>query len=169
MKTPRGFHVSAFRALRHVLISLLTASGTQVFNEYIPTADGPTPNKLFSYFGQTLSKPIVSWDRNLPWSGMVLGCPEQCTATIKAPALAQVACASQLIPVNYTYTPDVTNFLADTGIAPPVNELAFAIVTSLLINNQRESINLVTAYESNHDCIGTLNLTACTLESAIGE
>jgi len=43
------------------------------------------------------------------------------------------------------------------------------VVTAGLALNERESIYLVTGYAEQSDCVGTLKLTSCTLESATGE
>ena len=94
--------------------------------------------------------------------GIVDGCPGDCEATIRAPAFAETSCSTQLIPVNYTAPVDPGPFTEAVSLAEPITSMAFSIQPGLLIGAGKESMNLVTAFETNSECIGTLNLTACT-------
>lgn len=47
--------------------------------------------------------------------------------------------------------------------------MAFVTGTNLVIEDDEESINLITGYGTTHDCKGIFNYTACTFKSAIGE
>ena len=53
--------------------------------------------------------------------------------------------------------------------AVSVDQLAFIIATALDTRGDNEKINVVTGYSNSADCVGTLNFTVCSLESAIGE
>lgn len=114
---------------------------------------------------------IMQWYTKKPLHGVVHGCPigRECKAKIRAPALTVTSCASQVIPVNYSQ-PVNLNVENNYTVAPPLTSDTFIIDLSLMLRD-RESINLVTAFSrvQGADCVGTLNLTACTLDAAIGE
>lgn len=52
--------------------------------------------------------------------------------------------------------------------ALPLNQQAFMITISLVVEGGVEKINVVTGFSVVRRCVGHLKLTACTLESAIG-
>jgi len=76
-----------------------------------------------------------------------------------------------LIPMNYNHIQPLAYYSKLDGLAPPLSQQMFGISVGLVLDLQ-EKMYLVTQYYTNdddHSCIGTLNRTACTLESAIGE
>lgn len=70
--------------------------------------------------------------------------------------------------MDYLNPVNLTTELSESR-APPLNTDAFIISHSLQVDNDYESINLVTAQTTNVNCSGVLNYTACNLVSAIGE
>lgn len=55
-------------------------------------------------------------------------------------------------------------------IAPPLDSNAFIIQTNLVLEDlQAETINLITAYATSSHCEVTINLTACSFQSGVGE
>ena len=98
------------------------------------------------------------------------GCAsKQCKAWIRAPAVAETACSSHLLPVNYTQPINLTEFFTNLNApALPLDQLAFLTSASLVLGDN-ESIDLITAYVETKECVGTLNITYCSLLSAIGE
>lgn len=55
------------------------------------------------------------------------------------------------------------------AIAAPLDQETFLITISLSVAGGVEKVNLVTIHSTSTDCVGFLSVTACTLESAIGE
>ena len=110
---------------------------------------------------------------NAPLSQVVTGCSGNCKAKAKliAPALAVTECTSWLIPVNYSQPSAFDVIEQNPNRAPPLDANLFMQTGGLVVDSERETIDMITAYTtiSGPDCVGTLNVTACTLESAIGE
>ena len=78
----------------------------------------------------------------------------------------KTACTRHEIPVDYN---QAGSSRRPDGIAPPIDQDAFLIVTSLVTVGETEKINLITGNSVSEDCVGSLQLQACTLEAAIGE
>ena len=137
-----------------------------MFNETIPTSYGNTSNHMFA-----AGRPELTEDWNLPWfrgetlSGLVQGCEDRCSVKIQAPALTATHCASQNVSLDF-YAPMDPRTMINRAI--PLSHDVF-IVDMSLIADQKERLNLITGYADVHACKGTLNLTACTLEAALGE
>ena len=77
-------------------------------------------------------------------------------------------CDSQLLPVDFTQTLDLTR-LTKTNDAPPLDLDAFIVGPHLDVSGEQETILLVTGYAEVDDCVGTLNLTTCNPRAGIGE
>jgi hypothetical protein len=138
------------------------------FNDTIPTSYGSTSNNIISVLRDTFEVAVGSrWFMDAPISGVVRGCPGVCKAKLRAPALVDTSCTSYLIPVNYT-APTRPGAMESHTRAPLLDKYAFIISTSLLVD-QHERINLVTGSSQTKGCVGMFNYTACTLESAVGE
>ena len=88
-------------------------------------------------------------------------------AKLRAPALAVTSCDTHVIDVNFTQPEKLKNVFLNS--APPLDKVAFVIATALDVESGKEKINLFTGYSTTQDCIGSLNYTVCTLESAVGE
>ena len=111
------------------------------------------------------------WVLDTPLSDVISGCPKSCKAKIQAPALAKTACKTHILPVNYSNpvnTKQVDQVMS-LDMAPPLDRQAFLIASSLVEDGSKEKLNLVTGYTTENDCVGNLNYTVCTLESAIAE
>lgn len=92
-----------------------------------------------------------------------------CSAKIRAPALAPVACESLVIPVDY-HTPHNWSSYNDHWFNPPLGTEQLMIVPNLVVLPDREEINLVTGHNTlDGGCTGVFNYTSCILRSAIGE
>ena len=137
---------------------------SRLWNESIPTVDGSTSNWIISEIFPKSSL-SAAWLKEKPMKGVVRGCPGECRAKVKAPALAVTACTNKIVPVNYRkpYDYPVQN------VAPPLDRYSFMSDEALIVDNQQESINLITAYAQVRNCTGTLNYTVCTLKPARGE
>ena len=108
-----------------------------------------------------------AWYTNGPLHGVVHGCRGTCTAKLTAPALAAVACSTRILPVNYSEPSGQGPLQAE-----PLFDNAYDVVPSLDIQVSHEVINLITAYATINDsthCTGTLNMSICSLVSAVGE
>lgn len=145
------------------------------FNKTFPTGYGGTaPNSLYPEAGYSNMIPELAEliRDNAPLAGVFRGCPDTCEAKLKAPALAEMACNSQLIPVNYTDIPYIKDNAIEDQKPPALNTDQFIISIGLVLGAEKESLNLVTAYPIYSDAdygVGHLNMTACTFDSAIGE
>ena len=140
------------------------------FNSTEPGSNGPVPNNIYveinPHLEQSLGRHYFS--DTLP-PHILTGCHGTCKAKIRAPALALTSCKSIQLPVNYSQA-QLTSKYKFGIIALPLEDNSFFISSSLMLD-QDERINLVAGYSVSHlpDCAGTLNYTACTLQSAIGE
>lgn len=141
------------------------------FNLTIPTPNGSAPNTIYAEAHPPLEAYLSrKWLRDEPLVGVTRGCHGSCKGKLIAPALAATACETHLIPVNYS-TPgniDEISNITFLLIAPPLNRQAFMVQPSL-VEGVNETINIVTGFTTNSGCVGHLNYTACTLQSAIGE
>ena len=141
------------------------------FNATVPTAGGGTaPNNVIIQPGPGMGTLIGKTVADAPLSGILHGCNSTCSTKLRAPALASTACTSQMIPANYTTLFGPKMLASSSGKAPPLEQEAFFVSILLVIDEDgSESINLVTAYAEVKDCVGVLNMTACTLKSAVAE
>ncbi len=140
------------------------------YNATEPGADSGVPNDVFCAVKpdrEGLLAPLYFADDSL--AQVVSGCRGTCKSRIRAPALAMTSCIFTPMSVDY--------FQAYAGrdyqlgiVAFPINQLMFTVSSSLILDQDGlEKINLVTGHNENTDCKGIFNLTACTLESAVGE
>lgn len=152
---------------------MLWQGETEQFNKTVPTSNpnktvpnGPmTTNSL--WMGLNVSAP---WYDDKPLEGVVRGCNDTCTAKIRAPALAATSCYSYILPVDYHVLYNWSIISQETwALIPPMGSYAYFIASHMVIENDREWLNVVTGYSTSEDCKGVLNYTACTMESAIGE
>lgn len=154
--------------------SSTTDSWCWAFNDTVPTANGgAVPNNIesmaFIPLATNLTK-VWLYDSK-PLQDVVRGCPDKCKAKLVAPAVAVTSCSSHQVEfdVNSTENPWLRGNARDgTMTAPPLYQEMFFISTTLVVEDY-EKINLVTGYTPMVDCKGTLNYTICTLESAVGE
>lgn len=152
--------------------STLASLGVQdgAFNRTRPTVHGTTPNNAeVGAYGWFQVSVAGLWYDDAPLQDVVRGCRDVCTAKLAAPALAAVACSNQLIAVNYTRGPAAP--YSRYG-ARPLYQYAYIVGADLNVNGSHESIDLITAHATISDyeqCTGTLNLSVCSLRSAIGE
>ena len=142
------------------------------FNDTIPSSNnGSIPNKIMSFTnGWTMAFIGAPWLRQVPMSGFIDGCPKGCRAKVRAPALATTSCTSYQIPVDYR-EPASYESVTSGRHAAPLDRLGFIIDVSLVPGDEDEGewINLVTGSARTTHCAGTLNYTACSLRSAVGE
>lgn len=144
------------------------------FNNTFPTGNGGTASN--NLYPVPPDNEVVAHLANLvmtdaPLHGVIEGCPGTCTAKLRAPALAVKACTSTKIPVDYGNLQYIKNAQLGNTEAVPLDWEMFFISIGLVLD-EKESLNLVTAYPEYSDfekCTGHLNMTACTLESAIGD
>ncbi len=87
-----------------------------------------------------------------------------------APALAVESCNSSSHRVNFSQPVSSAAVNEWYNKAPPLSFLSFMMDTSLDISDSVERINIVAANApGSGSCAGELNLTSCTLRSAVGE
>lgn len=144
------------------------------FNSTVPTGNGGTAsNDIYpvvpdnDIISQLAS--LIRDDNDL--ERVVQGCPDTCTAKLRAPALAPRACTTKLVPVDYGSIQAIRNAQLANTEAVPLDWEEFFISIELVLE-EKESLNLVTAYPEYSEiskCTGHLNVTACTFDSAIGE
>ncbi len=147
-----------------------SAKTNQVFNATIPTSNGRAPNTIWSSAGSALTtRGTEMWWNDAPLAGVVSGCPQSCKVKLRAPALFSTECSSQLVPSSPMHKFNLS--AVDKGIqGPPLDVDAFIITATLLLLPSGEAVDLITGYSTfDKDCKGVLNLTSCTLRSAIGE
>ncbi len=140
------------------------------FNATIPSSSGSNPNDVWGYVPVQVQTVVgAPWLLNEPITGVVQGCNGRCRVKVRAPALAVKSCHTEDVKLNCT-APKKPNYSAssDSEAAAPLDRAAF-LVSSSLVLDARESMNLVTGFSEITNCIGTLHLTACDLRSAIGE
>lgn len=142
------------------------------FNETIPTGDnGTAPNNLFTVLTGWLYQIQGPWFRDETLSGGIRGCPSDvdCQLTVRAPALDVTACTSHTLPVDYwepaAFPLSHDSYISKKNPAAPLNRNAFMVDISLVVDEEKEVINLITGYAHTKDCKGTLHYTACTLEA----
>jgi hypothetical protein len=141
-----------------------------VFNESIPTSDGGlADNNMYfavnTEYARRLPKVYYSND---PFTGVISGCEQTCSATIRAPALSIASCTSEIIAVNYSIGIGMAQTSNLGSVAPPLTSEGFFVANNLLLD-EYERLSIQIGYSSIEDCVGTLNFTVCTLESALGE
>jgi hypothetical protein len=141
---------------------------SESFNDTQPSAEGPVSNRIWSGTGYWVKQALSSlYFTDAPFEGVVHGCDGTCKARVRAPALAVTACESTNIPVDYLQRFGNGSYLYT---AMPLTQLLFLVSSTLVVDGANEKINLITGYNTvNKDCVGTLNFTTCTLESAIAE
>jgi FtsZ-binding cell division protein ZapB len=141
---------------------------SESFNDTQPGAEGPVSNRIWSGTGYWVKSPLSSlYFTDAPLEGVVHGCHGTCKARVRAPALAVTACESMNIPVDYLKRFGNGSYLYT---AMPLTQLLFLVSSTLVVDGDKEKINLVTGHNTvDKRCVGTLNLTTCTLESAIAE
>lgn len=140
------------------------------FNETVPSGDGTSvSNGIYcSEVERDIDVGSLYFsDASIP--GVISGCPGRCRAVIRAPALKKTACTTKEVIVEYEKNP--VKLSPDLSVASPLNQLLFFIGASLIVDDPSgmEKVNLITGHSSTERCNGTLEYTACTLESAIGE
>lgn len=139
----------------------------QIFNETIITANGTAPNLvagLSSY--QTFYHATYGWKTNAPLDGVISGCPGDCMATIKAPAVFPVECKTASLPVDYNIIYPKTS--EDLAQRPPLESDSFVIDVRLLVEGQ-ESINVFAAFATvENNATGLLRYRTCILRAGIG-
>lgn len=139
------------------------------FNATVPTSHGNASNHLYIVDSPDLFNDWASqWYRAAPLSDFVRGCPGLCGVTVKAPAMAVESCTSRNVSLDF-YAAIDTHGRTSGAVAAPLSHDAFIVDGNILLEDDKEKINLITAYADVHDCAGTLNLTACTMASAVGE
>lgn len=138
------------------------------FNSTIPSPGGTIPNTIYAGGQNILAEILPAWATNKPLANSVSGCADKCTARLIAPALTATSCVTKKQPVDYT-TPYDLNSALGTLDAPPLSHESFIIATAIDVSGERETINALTAYAPSQDCIGYIELTVCSLESAVGE
>lgn len=146
----------------------LRGPGVSSFNDSIPTPSGVTPNNMAIWSTLNIQYDLVpDYYSSGPINEVVSGCTGlyTCKATIRAPALAKTSCKTSVIPVNYSQPVErATRDLVDYGPeAPPLDLTQFLISIALDTDGVRESLVLVTAFHSGHECAGDLRLTTCSL------
>ncbi|KAF2484919.1 hypothetical protein BDY17DRAFT_93733 [Neohortaea acidophila] len=139
----------------------------QSFNATIPTATGNASNYIVFDAWSNKTDIFSQWINTASLSGLVRGCPGECRAKIRAPALFPVACKTRRtfsdVRVNFN-----TSLVPDTA-APPL-EVVGALMQTSVVLSQHEAIDLMTGFATfNEDCTGTFQLQACTFHSGIGE
>ena len=140
------------------------------FNETIPTSNGNASNGISTDINFR-SEAVIDWYKLSPMTDVVRGCPGLCTAKIRAPALSVSSCESLLIPTNYSQPVNVDSILGFNTFGP-LNSINFITNNVLQVDKENEKIVVVTGYfksQGSDSCVGSLNLTTCVLESAIGE
>ena len=143
---------------------------TSQFNATIPSgSSNQIPNDIIAYPRNPFElQNAVAWSANAPILGAVSKCPQTCRAKLLAPALAVTSCTSHLVSVDYTEPVNVSTMSLGSQIAYPLDTVGFLIDIALALDGS-ETVNVVTGYTEIDSCKGILNLTACTLESAVGE
>ncbi|KAK3050521.1 hypothetical protein LTR09_008160 [Extremus antarcticus] len=141
------------------------------FNKSVPSVDGnEVSNEVWSSSDDQFDMHVGRlYYADVPIPSIIAGCNDQCTATIRAPALALTGCTPYELPVNYN---NAMGFLQgqDSTAAGPLAQNLFLIVTTLVPEtDEQEWINLVTGHSTTENCEGTLRYTACSLRPAIGE
>ena len=138
-----------------------------LFNETIPIgSNGTAPNNLnLQIYGWWIGVQ-ASWLRNVPISGAIHGCPagSECSANVRAPALAVTSCTSHTVPVDYNKRTS-RGRVVTYRYAPPLNRDGLIIDVSFVIGEEKEMTNVITGHSRTSHCAGTFNYTACTLES----
>ncbi len=139
----------------------------QAYNETMPSANGSVTNTMLPGIHQSISARFSKlFYQDAPLTNIVTGCPGECKATIKAPALAVTSCVSHELAVNYN-TQGMSEKQLQQLVAPSVDTFGFSVSTNLMLG-PKEAIDLVTGFGTSKDCKGTYTWSACTLESAIG-
>jgi hypothetical protein len=137
----------------------------------VPTVDGLTKNDICTSGSLSMveiGKPLEAGES---MSGFITGCGENstCNVKVKAPALAVSDCYSRVVDLDLNQGwKQTTTFTNSTLI---LSRTLFLSYLGLLIDDEsnEESLNLVVGSACDNDsCNGNLNLTACTLKSAIG-
>jgi hypothetical protein len=141
------------------------------FNETVISPYGPVPNNINSATRNTVQNSLDPlFFRDTALTGVASGCrgSYSCKATITAPALAIASCVSKTIPVNYNG--HLVGSHDHYGIvAYPLDQLMFTVTSTIVLEKDKpEWLDLVTAYSTTEDCKGVLNITTCSLVSAIG-
>lgn len=140
------------------------------FNETIPTINGTASNMIYPQPGIELSSRLTrQYTADAALIGVIRGCHGTCKAKLIAPALA-ATCDARQIPVNYTilYSNDDFVKMMNGQFAPPLEHEAFVISTNL-VEDVTETLNLVTGSSMSKDCVGVFSYKVCTLASAVGE
>ena len=147
-----------------------TEGWSKSFNTTMPSGNGGTvSNKVVPGSNGPLALVSSAFFQNKPMLGMLSGCAGKCNATLLAPALAQTACSTRSLAVNYS-TPGDFSDLAEDGLVPSLDRHGFIIASTVVENEgDQEFLTLVTAYSSTSGCVGTLSITACDYISAVGE
>ena len=138
-----------------------------MFNHTIPTADnGSAPNNVLVEIDYWMYNIQGPWLRKEEISNAIHGCPtsSHCRLKVRAPALVATACTSYYVPVNYS-RPASDSSVSGDHYAPPLSRQAFIIDISLVVDEMKEKINVITGYANTPECVGVLNYTACTLEA----
>jgi hypothetical protein len=146
----------------HLVGTSIPWSGS--FNETIPTANGTASNMIYPQPGSELSPKLTrQYTTDAHLTGVIRGCHGTCKAKLIAPALA-ATCEARQLPVNYTilYSNDAFTKMMNQQFAPPLEHEAF-IVSTNLVEDVTETLNLVTGSSKSKNCIGVLSYKVCTL------
>ena len=140
------------------------------FNKTIPTIDGTAPNNILPSISDIFADTVIAqFSKHETIVGAIRGCATVCHAKLKAPAFS-ATCETYQVPVNYTQPiseKEISKIITEAQ-APPLDKEGFLVSTSL-VEGVNETVNLVTGWNSIHDCIGVFNYRVCTLTSAVGE
>lgn len=127
-------------------------------------------NTIEAYPNQLITRELTeAWYSDAPLTGVVRGCSgKSCKATIHAPALFPT-CEVRSIAIDGNRPWDWEQNLK-SYTAPPEYALAFTIGMQLVVNGDREWVDLVVGSSNAgpQNCTGTLSLTICELQSGIG-
>jgi hypothetical protein len=149
----------------------LVLNWSYAFNDSVPTGNGSsTSNHIYAMANMLDPDEIrfATLEASNALAGVISGCPNHCRTKIRAPALAVLECTSHKIAVDYNDFGQVGIKQLTDEHAPPTHQILFGVSVGL-IENVNERMYVFTQYYQGEKCVGYLNRTACTLESAIGE
>ncbi len=139
------------------------------FNRTVPTHNGTASNLIWETINFDMITHVSAlWLENAPLGGVATGCNTTCKATIRAPALFPASCTSTQLPVTPKSNFNIT--LVDEGIIALPLDTEYFFISSTLLLDHRESLEIVTGYSTiEYGCTGVLNYTKCDFMPGIGD
>ncbi len=139
------------------------ASGAGLFN-------GTTANVF--HFDNDFLPLVKNYAAGEPIHGAISGCSGECTATVRAPALAVDYCTTEIQYVDFQepLTAEEAKMYNESGMAPA--DHYFFSITFALHEGTPERLGISTRIVHSADatkCAANVNITNCLVVSAIGE